>query len=109
MGRGGSVVDPSLFTVERLLNAMFDDVRGNVDAWRKRAEIIPNHMPPYPHEDTRPACVVRLEESFLRYSAGPRQGYIWDMYGDDMISPEMALLALLRAPVPPWLVKRDGV
>jgi hypothetical protein len=101
------VIDPSLFTVERLLEAMFDDVFGNVDAWRKYAEIVPDYMPPYPHAETKPTCVVKMGGSFLRYSAGPRQQYVWDMYGDDMGTPERALLALLAAPIPPWLVKLD--
>lgn len=101
------MVDPSLFTVERLLAVFFYDTFGNVDAWRKRAEILPAYMPPYPSADTRPKCVVRLGQSFLRYSCGPRQGYLWDCYGDDLLTPEDALYALLQAPVPPWLVKRE--
>jgi hypothetical protein len=100
------VIDESLFTVKRLLAAMFDDMSGNVDSWRKRAEIIPDFMPKYPDKTTRPTCVVKVGESFLRYSKGPRQGYFWDIYGDDMLTPEMALLALLRAPVPPPLLVR---
>lgn len=102
------MIDPSLFTVERLLATMLDDVAGNVDKWRKFAEIIPKYMPPHPREDTRPRCVVRLGDSFLRHSAGPRQGYFWDMYGDDMRTPEMALLALLRAPIPPRCVDQHA-
>lgn len=95
------MIDPSLFTVERLLATMLDDVSGNVDRWRRFAEIVPGHMPPYPAKDTRPACVVRWGESYLRYSKGPRQGFTWDIYGDDMLTPELALLALMQAPVPP--------
>src|ERR1700722_19365640 len=102
----GNVIDPSLFTVERLLAVMFDDQHGNLNTWRKHAEIIPNYMPPFPREDTRPTCVVKLGKSFLRYSHGPRQGYFWDVYGDDMHSPEWALLALLQAPVHPFAIKR---
>ena len=101
------MIDPSLFTVERLLATMLDDVFGNVNAWRKRAEIVVGYMPRYPDKTTRPTCVVKLGRSFLRHSKGPRQGFIWDMYGDDMQTPELALLALLQAPVPPWLVKRE--
>lgn len=103
------MIDASLFTVERLLDVMLDDMFGNRDSWRAQAEIVPQYMPPYPREDTRPTCQVRIGKSYLRYSKGPRQGYFWDSYGDDMHSPERALLALLAAPVPPWMVKRESV
>jgi hypothetical protein len=102
------VIDPSLFTVERILAAMFDDMSGNRDSWRKFAQIVPDFMPRFPDTLTRPTCVVKLGDSYLRYSKGPRQGYFWDMYGDDMLSPENALLALLRAPVPPFALKREA-
>jgi hypothetical protein len=62
-----------------------------------------------PREGTRPTCVVKLGRSFLRYSHGPRQGYFWDAYGDDMHTPERALLALLRAPVHPFAIKRAAI
>jgi hypothetical protein len=98
------VIDPKLFTVERLLKALLFDIYDN--AWQQHAEIVPEYMPPYPSKDTRPRCVVKLGSSFLRCSGGPVQGYFWDIYGDDMFSPELALLALLQAPVPPWLLRR---
>jgi hypothetical protein len=101
------VIDSKLFTVERLLATMLDDAHGNVNAWRKYAEIVPAYVPPFPDENTRPRCVVRLGRAFLRYSVGPRQGYMWDVYGDDMMTPELALMALLEAPVPPSLVDRS--
>lgn len=97
------MIDPKLFTVERLLAAMLDDRHGNIDVWRKRAEIVPAYVSPHAPEGTRPRCVVRFDTSFLCYSKGPAQGYHWDM-----LTPELALLALLRAPVPPWLVKPSG-
>lgn len=100
------MIDPKLFTVESLLKEFFDDTFGNVNAWRKHAEIVPKHMPRFPDAETHPRCVVRLGDSFLRYSEGPRQGVFWDMYGDDFLTPELALIALLQAPVPPWLVRR---
>ena len=94
-------IDPKLFTVERLLETMLDHEYGNVNIWMHEAEIIPNYMPPYPHKDTKPKVVVKWRNSFLRYSKGPRQGYMWDIYGDDMHTSELALLALLQSPVPP--------
>lgn len=98
------MIDPSLFTVERILATMFYDMAGNVDRWRRHAEIIPAYMPPFPRSDTKPICVVKLGGSFLR-NAGPH--YFWDMYGDDMRTSEAALLALMRAPIPPWAIKRE--
>jgi len=98
------VIDPKLFTVERLLAAMLDDAHGNRDVWRQLAEIVPGYMPRFPGQKTRPICVVRVGELFLRHSVGPRQGFRWDIYGDDFQSPELALLALMQAPVPPPLL-----
>ena len=103
------MIDPNLFTVERLLAVILDDMSGNPDTWKKHAEIILKYMPPFPREDTRPTCVVKLGKSFLRYSHGPRQGYFWDAYGDDMQSPERALMALLRAPVHPFALKLGAI
>ncbi len=39
---------------------------------------------------------------YLRFSAGPRQGYFWDMYGEDLQSYEMVLWILCqKLPRPP--------
>ncbi len=85
-----------------LLAIMLDEDRY---PWRKRVEIVPEYMPPNPDKDTRPRCVVRYtggeEEGFLRYSKGPKQGHFWDLYGDDYVTPERALLAILDCPPPP--------
>ncbi len=76
------------------------------ERWQQKCEIIPDYMPPYPQEDTRPSCVVvwRRDEDrgdiFLRYSKGPRQGFSWDVYGDDMHTVELAVIALSKAPHP---------
>lgn len=92
------MIDQSLFTVERLLKTFLNsDTDVN---WRQLATIIPNYMPPYPDSRTRPRCVVKCGDSFLRHSAGPRQEHFWDCYGDDYLTPELALLALMEAPVP---------
>jgi len=94
-------IDPALFTVEGLLGDLLDDKHGNRDAWRKHATIEVGYMPPFPSPDTTPTCVVRFGKEFLRYSRGPRQGYFWDVVGDDFLRPSLALTALLQAPVPP--------
>lgn len=100
------MIDPKLFTVERLLEC-FLRPEGGGDYWRSQAEIIVGYMPPYPLPDTQPSCVVRFGGSFLRYSAGPRQGHFWDISGDDYQTPELALLALMEAPVPPGILKAE--
>ena len=77
------------FSVEELVEIILDQ------NWHKECEIIPNYMPivvvkyPNSHEDT-----------FLRYSTGPLGGYFWDVYGDDLHSVEVAIIALSRAPIP---------
>lgn len=74
-------------------------------AWHKRCEIIEDYMPPYPRPDTRPRLVIRFNSTsdhkpFLRYSQGPRQGFLWDVYGDDFQTKELAVIALANAPAP---------
>lgn len=102
------MIDPKLFTVERLLAEFLDDSHGNRDMWRQNATIVPDYVPPFPRNDKRPICVVRYGESFLRYSAGPQQGHFWDLYGSDYLTPELALIALLEAPIPPTLIKKEA-
>lgn len=86
--------DPAQFNMDKLVRLML------TQHWMHEAEIIPAYMPPHPSPSTRPECKVRLGSSFLRYSNGPLQGYFWDIYGDNMHSPELALIALSNAPAP---------
>lgn len=95
-------IDPSMFTVDKLLDALLYDMEGGVNAWRRQAEIIPDYMPPFPRADTKPSCEVRIGNSFLRRAG---RFLFWDVYGTDFRTPEEALLALLDAPVPPRMVK----
>jgi len=101
------MIDTKLFTVDKILAAFLHDSHGNVDAWRKFAEIIPEYETRPVDERFPPKCVVKFKKSFLRYSKGPRQGYFWDMYGDDFLTPELAFMALIKAPVPPFALKTD--
>lgn len=76
--------------------------------WHEKCEIIPDYMPPYPQPDTRPTVQVRYNDGtqyppFLRYSRGPKQGFFWDMYGEDMQSVALAILALSKAPTPRYV------
>lgn len=73
--------------------------------WHERCAIITDYMPPFPRSDTRPRTVVKFNDGtehppFLRHSCGPKQGFFWDIYGDDMQSIPLAILALSRAPYP---------
>jgi hypothetical protein len=91
--------DPAQFDMKKLIGLLLRD------HWMHECEIIPAYMPPFPRPDTQPTCVVRYvypsgEDTFLRYSNGPLQGYFWDMYGDDMHSPELALVAISQASAP---------
>lgn len=76
--------------------------------WHEKCEIIPNYMPKYPREKTRPTVQVRYNDGseyppLLRYSKGPKQGFFWDMYGEDMQTVELAILALSKAPTPRYV------
>jgi hypothetical protein len=75
------------------------------ETWHRRCRIIPAYMPPYPKADTKPTVQVCFDDGteyppFLRYSHGPKQGYFWDVHGDDMGSVTLAVLALSQAPAP---------
>ena len=68
--------------------------------WHKDCDIIPKYMPPHPLPNTKPKVVVYSEigNCFLRHSQGPLQGYYWDVYPDDMMFIEWAIIALSQAP-----------
>lgn len=98
------MIDPNLFTVEALLQYLLDNQHGNLNKWLELVEIV--HKPLY-----LPQCTVRCQtlsgNTYLRYSQGPRQGYFWDVYGDDFKQPVLALMAVLQAPVPPQLLDKS--
>lgn len=78
------------------------------EKWHEKCEIIPNYMPKYPREDTRPTVQVRYNDDseyapMLRYSRGPKQGFFWDIYGEDMQTIELAIIALSKAPTPRYV------
>jgi len=73
--------------------------------WMRRCEIIREYMPPFPRPETRPILVVKYNDGtkyppFLRYSHGPKQGFFWDLYGDNLQSVPLAILAMSQAPSP---------
>lgn len=92
--------DPGQFDAGKLICLLL------TQHWMHECEIDPKYMPPYPSKDTKPTCQVHYrykdgKTTGLRYSHGPLQGYFWDIYGDDMHSPELALVAISQAPPPP--------
>ena len=92
-------IKPELFSVEGILSYLLDE------PWHEECEIITDYMPPYPREDTRPTVQIRHNNgtkypAYLRYSKGPKQGFFWDIYGDDFHNPDLALIALSNAPTP---------
>jgi hypothetical protein len=89
----------SAINAQRLAGYLLDQ------PWHRNCEIIPDYMPPFPDKNTRPSVKVRYNDGseyppFLRYSQGPKQGFFWDVYGDDMQDLELAIIALSRAPAP---------
>src|SRR5665213_3513509 len=94
------MIDPKLFTVERMIATMLDTSFGNVNAWWPLAEIVIDWMPPFPQKDTSPKmCIVKCKNHYLRHSKGPSQGHSWDSYPDDYQTAELALIALSQAPI----------
>lgn len=117
------MIDTSMIDKNRLIDIMLDDISGNVNAWIKLVEIVPDYVPPFPRAGDRPSiqvrCLVRPDEpapgpgiatsrySYLRASgiAGWKSGgYFWDCYGTAWLTVEYAFLAVLHAPVPPGLL-----
>lgn len=72
------------------------------EQWQRDCRIIPDYMPPFPHEDTQPTVQVQHVPSgrFLRYSKGPSTGTFWDCYGEDFMTVELAFWELLKATSP---------
>lgn len=94
-------MDEGQFDLREVINCLL------TQHWMHECKIIPDYMPPFPDEDTKPTCQVCYaayedgSKHFLRYSRGPLQGHFWDVYGSDFLIPEIALVALASAPPPP--------
>lgn len=90
-------------TVHEIVKAMLS---GNPLDWRVDAEIVPDWLPNRaisPNHTHHTKVVVRYRDEYLRHSHGPKQGFIWDCYPDDMKTVGLAFRALLEAPTPPGL------
>ncbi len=93
---------PETLNIQRLVSYLLDE------PWHQKCDFIQDYMPPHPSKDTRPAFVVRFNDGteyppFLRYSRGPKQGWGWDIYGDDLQNAELAVIALSQAPAPVYV------
>lgn len=90
------MIDPKMFDRDKLVDALINTHHGNRNQWINLVEIVPDYTPSY--ADARPGARVHAEcrvlfrlgesVSYLRWSAGPIQGYFWDIYGDDFKCPE---------------------
>lgn len=103
-----SAINYSALDVCELVDTILGIDADGSHRWRRDCAIVPDYMPPNPSRATKPRCVVRHGDWFLRCSAGPIQGYFWDVYGDDMHRPEWAIVALSQAPVPPSALRPAG-
>lgn len=81
-------MDSRQISIDKLLEYMLDQ------KWHKECEIF---------VDGQKIKIKHTNEdrtSFLRYSAGPKQGFFWDIYGENFQSFELAIIALSEAPLP---------
>lgn len=102
------LIEDTTINTKKLIQLLLDE------PWHSQCEIISDYMPPNPRPETFPKTVVRYNNgteypAFLRHSCGPKQGFFWDCYGDNMQSVELAIIALSNAPYPrsvePMVVK----
>ena len=103
------MIDRSKIDTEKLLSIILDDCCGNINKWWDAVEIIVDYMPSDTAANTRPTkCSLKCGGLFLRDLGWGR--FIWDAhYGQEseLHSPENAVLVLMQAPVPPFLLKPD--
>ncbi len=103
------MIDQSKIDGQKLVRTMLDDCCGNFNAWWKLVEFVENYIPPFPPPNYQPAKVsIKCGGIFLRHVGHGM--YIWDIhYGEDSEfgTHENALLCLMKAPVPPSLLKRE--
>jgi hypothetical protein len=95
----GDILPIEDVSVERLIELLLDQ------PWHKDCVIIPDYMPSDAGENTKPSVQVHYRPDIeynprLRYSNGPKQGFFWDIYGENMKTVELAIIALSMAPVP---------
>ncbi len=98
------MIDTKIFNLEKLVDWLIGCPSSYPEKiWIKDCEIF---------IDKENRIIIKHESKgnsthYLRYSKGPRQGYSWDCYGDNFLTPEIALLALSKAPIPHYLIERS--
>lgn len=98
------MIDSKIFSIERLVDCLIGySFSSPENIWIKDCEIL---------LDEKNNVIIKHKSvnnsvRYLRYSKGPRQGYFWDCYGEDFINFELALIALSKAPIPPYLIERN--
>jgi len=95
-------ISPKLIDIQELFDYLLPP-----SSWQHHCSLVAKIIPSYPGPARTPERVLvmytRSEKTtvYLRYSKGPKQGYFWDLYGDDFQTPTLAIFALTRAPAPP--------
>jgi len=72
--------------------------------WHRNCDIIPDYIRPNDKKKEE-IVIIRYNSGsehppFLRHSAGPKNDFFWDIYGDNFKSVELAIIALSKAPFP---------
>lgn len=103
------MIDRSLINTERLLDMILDDCAGNINRWWRLVEFVKDYKPRFSQQGEKPTqCSILCGGVFLRDLG--RGVFIWDThYGaaSEFYTPEQALLALMKAPVPPHLLPKS--
>lgn len=70
--------------------------------WQRECVLVLNYRAPYaqPNAPTRVVVFHPPTDHYLRHSGGPQTGSFWDIYGDDFLTEELALVELSKAPAP---------
>lgn len=98
------MINTKIFSIERLVDCLIGYSNTSPEKiWIKDCEIC---------LDGENRVIVKHisknnSTNYLRYSKGPDQGYFWDVYGEHFINFEIALIALSKAPIPPYLIERS--
>lgn len=103
------MIDRSMIDPRKLLDLMLDDCAGNINPWWRLVEFVKDYEPRFAQPNEKPTrCSIKCGDSFLRDLG--RGVFIWDIhYGDasEFFTPEQALLALTKAPIPPFVLKPE--
>lgn len=103
------MIDRNLIDPVKLLDLILDDCAGNINKWWSRVEIVIDYMPPFPRPGMRPAKVsLKCGECFLRDLGWGT--LVWDTHfgeASEFYTVERAIVSLMKAPVPPFLLKPE--